>query len=438
MKHVALLFASVPLLITLSSCSEEGAIGRERCLGANTRCEPAPPEQAAFDISKAKPVSSDVTREAKLLWSIELPDCPASCANGGQLIDDGSAGVWILRQPGGLGALGGLGGLGPRPPAFGYVRVDDRGVIVVQHEEAFPDDERAEISFFSRAWPDPEGGVAFARTAFLFKEGEPQPYEHRLTRIAEDGIRELIVGRSKNVSGNGLSGPEHTFDVVPNDDGFITVTLAPETQVVRKIDAAGGTIWRQVELPSGSHAALGLIAFDSGFALLTSQGLLPSYAATQKLLWFDADGNVTAQVTLPFTRSDVRSTPTLGLSDGRVAIAGPAGVIPEAGASGGFAVDLHVLRLAQDGALTGHRIVGEAFAALSLIGMAVDAEDTVYVTSLVGTRRNPRGLICALPEQGDGTCYLAPDGVSPQTIMAPGPGVLYALAGKALVKLELP
>lgn len=69
---------------------------------------------------------------------------------------------------------------------------------------------------------------------------------------------------------------------------------------------------------------------------------------------------------------------------------------------------------------------------------AAGADDTIYVTSVTGTRRSPRGLICALPDESDGICYLAPEGLSLQTIKAPAPNVLYALSGDALIKLELP
>jgi sugar lactone lactonase YvrE len=88
--------------------------------------------------------------------------------------------------------------------------------------------------------------------------------------------------------------------------------------------------------------------------------------------------------------------------------------------------------------LTGHRILAEGPLNPTLNGMAVDADDTIYVTTVTGTRQNPRGLICALPDEREGRCYLAPNGVSPQTITAAGPGVLYALSEETLVKLELP
>jgi hypothetical protein len=441
MKNVAPLLGPLPLLIALSSCSEEGTIGRERCLGENTRCEPAPPELGMYDISNAKPVSSDVTREAKLIWSVNL-DCPRDCSAPAlsQLVDDGEGGVWILHPPGGLGALGGSGGLGaldePRP-GFKYERVDDRGNVVVRHEEPLAGDEVFSISPFSRAWPHPEGGVVLARTSSLFDRVEPLPFVHHLMRVGDDGVSDLIVGRSRVGSRVGFWGPEQLFDLMPSHDGFITVMLGAEAQVVRKIDASGDTIWRQVELPSGSETPWGMVPLDSGFALLTSSELYTTLGAIPTLLWFDADGNVMAQSWLPFNSLNQRPA-VLGLSGARVASAGIAASLDDSLPPNGYVFDLHVVRLAPDATATGHRIVNEGLSPLSVGSLAVDGDDTIYVTSVTGTRRSPRGLICALPDQGDGSCYLAPQGVSLQGISAPAPGVLYALSGEALVKLELP
>ncbi len=440
MKNVAPLFAPLPLLIALSSCSEEGTIGRERCLGENTRCEPAPPEQGNYDLSKAKPVSSDVTREARLIWSVDL-ECDGRCgAAFAQLIDDGAGGLWILHPPGGLGSLGGSGGLGAlgQPTTgFTYERIDDQGNVVVRGEEPLAIEEVFSIGPFPRAWPHPEGGVVLARTSSLFDQDEPLPFVHHIMRVGDDGVSDLIVGRSRPGSLPGLWAPEQPFDLMPSDDGFITVMLGAETQVVRKIDAAGDTMWRQVELPSGSQTLWGMVQLDSGFALLTSSELHPTIGALPTLVWFDADGNVTAQSWLPFNGMNQRP-PVLGLSGARVAAAGITGSFDDSVTPSRYISDLHVVRLASDATVTGHRIVSEGLSPLSLGSMAVDADDTIYVTSVTGTRRNPRGLICALPDQGDGTCYLAPEGVSLQGISAPAPGVLYALSGEALIKLELP
>ena len=291
---------------------------------------------------------------------------------------------------------------------------------------------------FARPLPVPGGGFAFTRTSLLFDQSEPLPHVHHIMRVDQDGFRDLTVGRSRNLSGRGFSGPEHSFGALPSDDGFITVMLAAETQVVRKIGAAGETIWRQVELPPESQLALGMVRLDSGFALLTSSQLpQDALGTTQWLLWFDAEGNVTGRMAPPYYGSNVRPS-MLGLSGGRVALAG---VITSFDASLRAAhqfVDLVVLRLAADASLSGHRVLNESPLTPFVLGMAVDVEDTVYVTSVTGTRQTPRGLICALPDQGDGTCYLAPDGVSPLAISAPAPRFLYALSDEALVKLELP
>lgn len=423
MKNFALPRALVALL-PLLACNDEGLIGSERCLGKNTRCVVPRDDQILNELAgNLTMMSSQTAREARRAWSFDLR-CENTC-DSVQLIDDGSGGVWVLY---------------PTYQHVSYKHIDKQAQVIAEGENERMVDYPFGIAGASRSWPLRDGGFVFSTTSFDGKHGDVHPpYRNRIVRVNDDGVTLVDAGQvsSDGVGGLAALGAQPGFDVVPSGDGFITVSLAPSISRVREFDGDGKTLWQQVALPKAAEANLGLAPLASGFAMLigpraTNTGFF-SNADTRGMVWFDADGNITTQMNW-ISGWQQRPPILLGLSEDRVALAG----VVTGGNSKMQSEDLCVMRLARDGSRTGHCVLGDTAINHILGGVASDAEETVYVSSVAGTRDDAHGLLCALPDTGEGICYKAPEGIFPTRLSVSEPGVVYTITEQELVKLELP
>jgi hypothetical protein len=431
MKHHWL--GLLPILSVFSGCNEEGIVGMEKCMGAETRCED-PPEPVDLPLPEYRLLSSATEDEAALAWSVEL-SCGSDCQGShGQVVADAREGIWAVQARKGDAAV-----------VYSHVRPD--GEVLHVGEFAAPSGDGAYPSI-ALVKSVPSGGLLLSINWRAFN-GKEVPSTLELVRVTGEGLIRTDMGaapvRTYGDSSDGSAGSSimqttRSLRAIPAPEAPIVFITSEQNSLIRKLDAQGRTSWQQTSLPAWAQILNDAEPLESGFVLLagprTAGASLADLANHYRpgLVWFDAAGNPTQSTTLlpdDFTQFRV-------LADDSVAIAAISSFYDPENTILSSTRDLRVTRFGKELSTSGHRILTAGAVEPQLLGFTSDEDANLYVSSVGGSRAQVRGLVCKLPEHADGACFLMPEGVLPGTIAAGEADVLYMISQGELVRLELP
>jgi hypothetical protein len=413
------------MLFAHSGCNDEGIVGMEECLGAE------PPEPLGLPTPEYRLLSSATEDEAAVAWRVAL-SCGSDCQGShGQVVADAAGGVWTVQTR--IQTRNG-------DPAVVYSHVRPDGKVLHAGELAAPDGDGA-YPFISSVKSVPSGGLLLSINWGPFSSKDV-PSTLEFVRVTDAGITRTAMGEAPVLTySRSLGYTTRSLRAIPAPEEPILFITSEQNSLIRKLDAEGGTAWQQTSLPTWAQMLYDAEPLESGFVLLAGPRTFgASLAELAKdnlpgLVWFDAVGNPT-QTTKLF--SDAVGAQLRVLADDRVALAAvsefydPENVIPSS------TRDLHVVRFGKELTSSGHRILTEGAIAPQLLGFTSDEDANLYVSSVGGSRAKVRGLVCKLPDDADGSCFLTPADVQPGAIAAGEADVLYMISQGEVVRLELP
>jgi hypothetical protein len=404
--------AWIVLACLLGSCVD-GVIGEEGCVGVscvgNKAFQPEP-----LNIT-FKEVSTLGARALPITWTI--PNlCPTPCTAAPQLYAAGDDAVWnvprsdLLPAPELVRADGSRTTLPVNPPS--ELSVLDRlsligaadGRLVGHAQWSLPTlDTLSEMLVLSPSAP-------------------PQ-----LQRVPMSGIVKAKLPPAAIFGDMGY---------LLFDDGIERGDPPLSHNVLRSVYPDGRTAWQQVSFPPVAAIVAGTAVHSLDHVVIPARAAANGSKPLYGLLWFRSTGEVERMNVVE--GSSWRSMALLDRGQDRFVMAAASDLTAAGGSGGPNEGNIDIIPFDQQTPSAGFRMMRECLFPLALNGLAADREGTLYVSSIVGQRDEPRGLLCRLPVKGTPDCFQSNAKHTLTAIVALGPNKLIGALDDNLIRIDLP
>jgi hypothetical protein len=404
--------AWIVLACLVGSCVD-GIIGEEGCVGVtcvgNKAFQPEP-----LNIN-FKEVSTLGARSLPITWTI--PNlCPTPCTVAPQLYAAGDDAVWNVPR-------------GNQLPAPELVRADgSRTTQLVNAPSELSALDRLSLIGASDGrlighaqWTLPTLDT-LSEILVLSPSAPPQ-----LQRVPMSGIVKAKLPPAAIFSDTGY---------LLFDDGIERGDPPFSHNVLRSVYPDGRTAWQQNAFPAVAAIVAGTAVQRGDHVVIPARAVASGSKPLYGLLWFSASGEVERMNVV--VGSSWRSMTLLDRGQDRFVVAAASDLAAAGGSGGTNEGNIDVIAFEESGASNGFRLMRDCFYPLALNGVAADVEGTLYVSSIVGLRDEPRGLLCRLPVKGTPDCFQSDARHSLTAIVALGPNKLIGALDDNLIRIDLP
>jgi hypothetical protein len=389
-------------LWALLGCDE--GLGRLACAPDGGACEAPGPFMRELLPIRFQNVLTSGAGDLPVQWRVPS-ECAAPCTRPIELAAAEADGVWTLARAG-------------EQPVV--VRIDADGTRSSQ--PILPPDSTLTL-----------GRVALGQD----RQGRAQVRVQwqRASGVADSDFIELLGagGANTEVVLRVRTRQPLPLGTVATSRGFLLFDGAEGGSSVRLVDGAGNPLWERNTFPSfAAYAGSSALEVEGRYVLGASDGPpRPQFGA----LVLDEDGRPIRfgvpgdavwrdSKVLPWgggfvlaASSDLLLTGVAGVGDGNVDVV----LFPS------FFVDPQADLID----VTGFRLKRNCANALTMNGIAVDQQGTLYVSSVAGTADAPRGLLCRLPSTGTPRCFQAEPNTLIGALAVSPTGAVYAALGRA-------
>lgn len=406
-------WASMIVLSGLVACGD-GTIGGEHCVAF--KCEARGFELTPLVVQFSELRTRDALPLPTAKWEIANPcSTPCDASERALLFPAGNGSVFNIVRHG-------------APPSVQLISAE------AQRTEA-------QLSTPASASPSPGTYAVGSADGRLWmhaqwpQPGTSQPLDELASWVAGQPVQRsmLAVAPSQRRPLGAIPGAPGSYLLF--DSNIVTGEMLSGS--VRLIAQDGAVHWQRGGLPSAIAIIGGSAAWDGDHYVVTARNASAPATSSYALVWLDAAGGLERATTI--YGANWRSARLLDRGPGSFVALGRSDL--ESGASlsnSDTTGNIDIVAFRESEPLAAWRLRRDCFFELEIRGFTVDAAGTMFVSTQAGVWDEPRGLLCRLPEQGQGVCYQSEPMQLLGALAAIGTDSLVAELNDRLVRIDLP